>query len=174
MHAKPDLRVFLKWKFTCPGSVIAAVIPLDFQKTMAFHFEFEHGERMTADSYDDDVALRCYVRQHRRDLMTALERRVTEYTAPIVSESSHHEIGKHLHRKVALLYEYLERRDGHVDDGAVIAAFQLPHATRSKNAVSRVIEEQRTQINENRCPICNCIVRTPAARQCLWCGHAWH
>ena len=97
MHAKPDLRVFLKWKFTCPGSVIAAVIPLDFQKTMAFHFEFEHGERMTADSYDDDVALRCYVRQHRRDLMTALERRVTEYTAPIVSESSQHEKDEHLH-----------------------------------------------------------------------------
>ena len=141
---------------------------------MGFHYEFENGERMTVDSYDDVVALRCYVRQHRRDLMTPLERRVIEYTAPIVSESSHHKIGEHLHGKISHLHEYLERRDGHVDDDAVIAAFQLPYATRSKNAVSRVIEEHRTQIKENRCPACDRIVRTPAARQCLWCGHAWH
>ena len=141
---------------------------------MVFHFKFEHGERMTIDSYDDDVALRCYVRKHRRDLMTPLERRVVEYTAPIVSESSHHKIGKHLHRKVGILHEYLESRDGHVDDDAILAAFQLPHGTRSKNAVTRVIEEHRAQINENRCFVCNRIVRTPAAQQCLWCGHAWH
>ncbi len=28
MHAKPDLRVFLKWKIAYPGSVIVTVIPL--------------------------------------------------------------------------------------------------------------------------------------------------
>jgi len=28
MHAKPDLRVVLKWKIAGPGSVIADVIPL--------------------------------------------------------------------------------------------------------------------------------------------------
>ncbi len=26
----------------------------------------------------------------------------------------------------------------------------------------------------NRCPACHRIVRTPRARQCLWCGHDWH
>jgi len=25
-----------------------------------------------------------------------------------------------------------------------------------------------------RCSKCNRIIRTPAARQCLWCGHDWH
>ena len=29
MHAKPDLRVVLKWKIAGSGSVIADVIPLD-------------------------------------------------------------------------------------------------------------------------------------------------
>ena len=29
MHAKPDLRVFLKWMITRSGSVITAVIPLE-------------------------------------------------------------------------------------------------------------------------------------------------
>jgi hypothetical protein len=141
---------------------------------MAFYFELESGERMTVDSYDDDVALRCYVHQHRRDLMTPLERRVIEYTAPIVSESSDHKLEIDLQSKVAHLYEYLERRDGHVDDDAVLEAFQLPHAARLRNAVGRVINEQRAHINENRCPTCNRIVRTPAACQCLWCGNAWH
>jgi hypothetical protein len=26
----------------------------------------------------------------------------------------------------------------------------------------------------NRCPRCLRIVRTPLAKQCLWCGHDWH
>jgi hypothetical protein len=26
----------------------------------------------------------------------------------------------------------------------------------------------------NRCPKCNRVVRTPRARQCLWCGNDWH
>jgi hypothetical protein len=26
----------------------------------------------------------------------------------------------------------------------------------------------------NRCPRCRWVVRTPLARQCLWCGHDWH
>ena len=26
----------------------------------------------------------------------------------------------------------------------------------------------------NRCPKCHRIVRTPFAKQCLWCGHDWH
>ena len=30
MHAKPDLRVFLKWMITRSGSVITAVIPLGY------------------------------------------------------------------------------------------------------------------------------------------------
>jgi hypothetical protein len=30
------------------------------------------------------------------------------------------------------------------------------------------------QLQANRCPKCNRIVRTPHARQCLWCGHDWH
>lgn len=35
MHAKPDLRVFLKWRIAGSGSVIPAVIPLESMRT--FH-----------------------------------------------------------------------------------------------------------------------------------------
>ena len=152
------------------------------RESLAFHFKHENGERMTTSSYDDEVALRCYVLRHRRDLMTPLERRVIEYTAPIVSEASrdrldklyNNEMDNSFHLKIVELYEFLERRDGHVDDDSVFAAFQHPHETRSDTAVSRVVNDLRHQIMENRCPICHRILQTPAAQQCLWCGQAWH
>ena len=33
---------------------------------------------------------------------------------------------------------------------------------------------QSGQLAMNRCPRCSRVVRTPGARQCLWCGHDWH
>ena len=50
MHAKPDLRVFLKWKIAGSGSVITDVIRLthmtldEFQIHVAAHFEVYRGE----------------------------------------------------------------------------------------------------------------------------------
>jgi hypothetical protein len=63
---------------------------------------------MTADMYDDDLALRFYVVNHFPHLMTALERRVIVYTVPIVSGA--------VDWKIRKVYEFLEARDGHVDD----------------------------------------------------------
>ncbi len=54
---------------------------------MSLHPTTFCGVTLTADTYDDDVALRAYVLQHFPHLMTALERRVTEYIAPIVSDA---------------------------------------------------------------------------------------
>jgi hypothetical protein len=39
--------------------------------------------------------------------------------------------------------------------------------------VRRMLEQHGSEIVLNRCPQCNCIVATPLARQCLWCGHNW-
>jgi hypothetical protein len=98
--------------------------------------------------------------------MTALERRATEYIAPIVSDSAESKIQK--------LHQLLESRDGHADDADVINAFQAPLEQRIKNAMDRVMMERRSEIVENRCPACHRLVRTPKARQCLWCGNDWH
>lgn len=121
---------------------------------------------MTADTYDDDVALRAYVLQYFPHLMTPLERRVTEYIAPIVSNSED--------SKILSLHEFLEERDGYVDDADVISAFQTPYETRIADAVDRVLETRRDQLIENRCSQCHRLARTPVAKQCLWCGHDWH
>jgi hypothetical protein len=41
-------------------------------------------------------------------------------------------------------------------------------------AAARVLRENAGDLTINRCSMCNRIVRTPQARQCLWCGHDWH
>ena len=121
---------------------------------------------MTANTYDDDIALRAYVLRHFPHLMTPLERRVTEYSAPIVSDSNHWKILK--------LHGYLEERDGHVDDADVFTAFQTPYEERVANAVNRVLDTRRDDLVENRCSQCRRLARTPVAKQCLWCGNDWH
>ncbi len=133
---------------------------------MSLHPTSYCGVSMTADTYDDGVALRVYVLKYFRHLMTPLERRVTEYIAPIVSDAED--------SKIRSLYTFLENRDGHVDDDAVLRAFQTPYVDRVANAVDRVLKMGRDDVLENRCEKCHRLARTPVAKQCLWCGHDWH
>lgn len=119
----------------------------------------------TAD-YDDTNALRAFVAKHCRHFMTPLERRTTEYSVPLTSDVSHD--------KFRRLYHHLEQRDGHVDDAETVAAFDFSETAREKNAVDRVIRECYYDLPLNRCPKCARLVRTPIAKQCLWCGHDWH
>jgi hypothetical protein len=124
------------------------------------------GVAMTADTYDDDIASRAYVLQHFPHLMTPLERRVVAYSAPFVSDSDH--------AKILKLHQFLEDRDGHVDDTEVLNAFRTPYEDRVANVVDRVLETRRGDLVENRCSKCHRLVCTPVAKQCLWCGHDWH
>lgn len=41
-------------------------------------------------------------------------------------------------------------------------------------AAERLLAQQSSAIDLNRCQMCFRIVATPMARQCLWCGHVWH
>jgi hypothetical protein len=76
------------------------------------------GISMSLADYDDNLALRAYVWSYGRHLMTPLERRVTEHSLPILSNSTHWQAQK--------LYALLEERDGHVDDAEVVEAFEQP------------------------------------------------
>ena len=116
--------------------------------------------------YDDARALREYVWKHYRHLMTPLERRVTEYTVPLVSGVTDF--------KCQRLYAFLEDRDGHVADSDVLEAFKQPYDTRKDAAIDRVIAECHDRFHINRCPECDRVVRAPKSAQCLWCGHDWH
>ena len=43
-----------------------------------------------------------------------------------------------------------------------------------KRACEQLLTNHPSEIAINRCPRCTRIVRTPEAKQCLWCGHDWH
>ena len=44
-----------------------------------------------------------------------------------------------------------------------------------QNVCDRILAaEKREEVRLNRCPQCERLVRTEAAKQCLWCGHDWH
>lgn len=47
-------------------------------------------------------------------------------------------------------------------------------AQEHKKRIDPLIQELKQKLVPNRCPKCNKIVRTPEARQCLWCGADWH
>jgi hypothetical protein len=122
--------------------------------------------KLTAETYDDDVALRAYVFKHFRHLMTPLERRTLEYNMPIVGGSDH--------RKIQRLYDFLEDRDGHVSDDAVMSALTVNYEHRKTMAINRIIETKIEKVLQNRCPTCKRLARTPTARQCMWCHCDWH
>ncbi|MBX3449942.1 MAG: hypothetical protein KF777_10305 [Planctomycetaceae bacterium] len=41
-------------------------------------------------------------------------------------------------------------------------------------AAARVLATHPDEVFVNRCSKCQCIVATPRAKQCLWCGYDWH
>ncbi|TWU51515.1 hypothetical protein [Rubripirellula reticaptiva] len=124
------------------------------------------GVAMVRNCYDDRTALRAFVAKHCRHFMTALERRVTEYTVPLTSDATS--------IKWQRLYTMCEQRDGHVDDTDTIAALETPWDIREQTAVDRVIRDNYTVLPLNRCPECFGLARTPRAQQCPWCLHRWN
>jgi len=43
-----------------------------------------------------------------------------------------------------------------------------------RNVVKRIMNEMPEKVFLNNCPKCKQLARTPYARQCRHCGHAWH
>ena len=122
-----------------------------------------------AKHYDKAQEFYRYVSSHERELMTPLERRA-EWLGMLREKATHSK--SETLRKV-LLAKYDAEPDakakqltGNDLDG--LRTFQAHVAARIQSEIA----DGRLAIN--RCPSCNRIVKTPRARQCLWCGHDWH
>ena len=70
-----------------------------------------------------------------------------------------------------VLTDYVVKHFEHLLSDAEKREFpkQIRYQTRSY-----LLETYPDQIFINRCPHCNCIVRTPQAKMCFWCGFSWH
>ena len=123
--------------------------------------------------YDEPEELRQYMLRNWNQFMTPLERRANRLAAlrEKARYSGPHSASDGVRRKLLALFEAdvdddIRRLIGDsLDD---VRAFQRRVAVRiNAELVAR-------ELQPNRCPACNRIVKTPEARQCLWCGHDWH
>ena len=115
----------------------------------------------SADEYDEELVLFKYGRE-LTTLLTELERRVC--MAMIwrhkLRDASHPQIQSALHPRCSF------------DDREIAAELADGEDAFQRRLARRLLTEHSAEIN--RCPSCARIVRTPNARQCLWCGHDWH
>ena len=117
------------------------------------------------DSYDEDRVLTEYVWRHYSHLFTQLERKV--FTRMLLEMKTRDdppdfETDPYFARRLA------ER------DEAVMKALEGGHAGFQRRVRDRILAEDGYHVYINRCPVCRRIVRTPKAKQCLWCHHDWH
>ncbi len=114
--------------------------------------------------YDEERELTRYVWDHYQELMTEFEQRVGW---------AHLAEGKAAagHQGVA---EFILRRRSIAGDPEAEAALADGVEAFRQRVCRRVLAERGAEAFVNRCPRCRRVVRTPRARQCLWCGFDWH
>jgi hypothetical protein len=131
-------------------------------------FSVKHRE-MNGLRYNESEILDEYLSFNRQAFMTPLERRAESLA---------------ILREKALQLESAEGRErclaeynAEVDELVLqLIGNSLDSVRAFQNRVNDRIQTEIAagRITPNRCPACNRIVKTPKARQCLWCGHDWH
>lgn len=107
--------------------------------------------------YDEERELNQYIYGHYRHLMLPLEIRANIFA----------ELGSARSKVVAIA---AQRYGGPEVDLLLREGFE---AFQTRVRV-RLLAEHAGKIVLNRCPNCDRLVRTPLAKQCLWCGNDWH
>ena len=114
--------------------------------------------------YDDEDELATYVWNFYRQFLTPVESRAW----PAVFALAKARVGSVKFAEGLLKSKYL------TDDPDVVAVLSDgPEAFRLRTA-QRIVRDHGCDVFINRCPRCTKVVRTPRARQCLWCGFDWH
>lgn len=117
-------------------------------------------------SYDEDKILTDIVWRHYRHLFTKFERKVAER---IFVEMKTRDDPPDFIETVPYFARVLADRDE-----AVMNALKVGHAAFQRRVRDRILAEAGNQVYINRCPVCHRVVRTPKAKQCLWCRHDLH
>lgn len=115
--------------------------------------------------YDEQDMIAYTIMRHQGELMTPFERSV--YSAFLARWKAEGYQNPGLERLV-------RETTGDWGDPRIDEVLDLGFEVFSRNVADRVLREQRAQLILNRCPKCNRIVRTPKAKQCMWCYHDWH
>ena len=118
--------------------------------------------------YDDQLRLAYYLWTWFSKLRTPFEQQVAQAIFARqkidAAKRSTSSVGESIQKRFAELLE----------DPDVSSALEEGHEAFIRKTAQRMLTEQRGELLINRCPACAKIVRTPTAKQCLWCGHGWH
>jgi len=115
--------------------------------------------------YDEKSMIEYTIIQWHVHLLTDLERAV---------------VGAFLLRRKAKAYGtpgLEERWKGRMkwrQNPAIEPLMEIGYEAYCRQVADRVLREHGADLVLNRCPSCGRIVRTPKARQCMWCHHDWH
>ncbi|WP_146589050.1 hypothetical protein [Posidoniimonas polymericola] len=118
-----------------------------------------------SEDYHDDTALRWYLNAYYPHLFSDEERCVIAI-AVLRNKQSHRETPIDHAKDDIESYINGSDRIRQIIEGDIESYLD--------DAARRIISQKREDVFINRCPACQRIVRTPVAKQCLWCGHDWH
>jgi hypothetical protein len=124
-----------------------------------------HAHGGSADGYDELGMVAHTVLRYHAHLLTDFERKA------IVAFDARWRIA--LAHDPEVMHHQL-RLAGVFDTPGLGAVMSQGYETFCRDMASRVLFEHGDELVLNRCPQCYRIVRTPRARQCLWCFHDWH
>lgn len=125
--------------------------------------------------YDEDEVLKHYVLRNRSSFMTSLEKRAE--TLGMMREKARHRILDSHPDAVSWHEQRLAEYEAKTDEDIRKAiGDDLNSFVKFQQQITQRIDAAflSGELYPNRCPACHRIVRTPEARQCLWCGHDWH
>ncbi len=123
---------------------------------------------MTSLDYDEDEVLRSYLLRNSRQLWNEFEWRCVHYLDTLQEKAKDPVHSKGISRE--LWREWLADADEEVREALADGVVGF-----NERVQQRLLREySRGTLAVNRCPACDRIVRTPQAKQCLWCSHDWH
>ena len=125
---------------------------------------------MEMTDYDDADELQRYVLRNGRKFMTPLERDA-EQLGVLREKANRPGTSESVKKELEGYYDARVR-----EETRKLIGESLEDVLRFRQRVARRIEAEKGggKFRINRCPVCDRIVKTPQAHQCLWCGHDWH
>lgn len=117
--------------------------------------------------YDETRVLTSYVWSHCQHLMTDVERRADRAGMIGIKAAAAEERGN------ASLARALSKHRDSVGGPEIEAALSDGWDAFRQRVLRRLLADDAVRAMINRCPQCCRIVRSPLARQCLWCKHVW-
>jgi hypothetical protein len=117
--------------------------------------------------YDEAEELARYIRRQYPELMSSTEWRAYNAGMAELKASAAQERGSEELARV------VRKRWGIQADPEVQAALADGYDVFLERVAGRLLTDPAIRAMVNRCPKCARIVKTPLARQCLWCKHVW-